>query len=302
MSPAKRRRAGAVAATLLALAAALGGCSRSPVAVAALTVEPAEIRLPFPGFETLEITLTPREPLPSGGEPQLFLHLLDEPGSVLRTFDLPVPGPWTVGRPIELSARIHQSALADPLDSGSYVLTAGLYLVDGGRFTLSTRGPEISRLEYEVAKVAVPAAEAALPALRFSDGWLPATPGQDRQVLVRRSLDGGGPATFQIGPLAAPGELLLRVAPAPAATGRIEISPGAESARVRLRSSCGGVEAELPGDVAVETRLEVPAAASAVHCDVELAPNFIVRSAEDGRPRSIAVEVIAWRSGASPRE
>jgi hypothetical protein len=297
-----RGRSRVAVATALALAATIGGCSRSPVPVAELTVEPAELRLPFPGFETLRIAITPREPLPAQAEAQLFLHLLDEPGSVLRTFDLPVPGPWIAGRPIELSARIYQSALADPLDSGNYVLTAGLYLVEGGRFALTTSGPEVSRLEYEVAKIAVPPAEASLPALRFSDGWLPATPGQDRQVLVRRSLDGGGPATFQIGPLAAPGELLLRLAPAPAAVGRLEVSAGAESARVRLRSSCGGVEAELPGDVAVETRLEVPAAAGAVNCDVELAPNFIVRSSEDGRLRSIAVEVIAWRPGTSPRE
>ena len=292
--------AGRVAAA--ALLVLLGACSSSPAPVAELAVQPAELRLPFPGFETVQIVLTPREALPAGADPQLFLHLLDEPGSVLRTFDLPVPGEWSVGRAISFSARIYQSALGEPLGSGSYVLTAGLYSPGEGRFALSTGSEAVARLEYAVATVTVPPAGESLPALRFSSGWLPATPGQDRQVLARRALEGGGPATFQIGPLAAPGQLLLRLGPAPAAIGRLEVAAGFDSARVRLRSSCGGVEAELSGEVSVETLLDVPSAqpdGKAVECDVELAPNFAVRSSEDGKLRSVAVEVIAWRPGAT---
>jgi hypothetical protein len=66
-----------------------------------------------------------------------------------------------------------------------------------------------------------------------------------------------------------------------------------------VRSSCGGYEAELPGDVAVETLLEVPATDGELECDVELAPNFFVRSARDGQPRSIALELLAWHQGAA---
>jgi hypothetical protein len=290
-------------ALVVAASALLGvACGRSPERVATLAVAPAELRLPFPGFERIDVTLTPRAELPPGSEPKLFLHLLDEPGSVLRTFDLVVPGAWEVGRPIAFAATLYQSALADPLDSGTYILTAGLYVREGDRFALATEAREVARLEYAVATVTVPAPEATLPAVRFSSGWLPAVPGQDRQVLVRRVLDGAGPATFQIGPLAPPGRILLRLAPAALAGGRLEIGPGSDSARVRLRSSCGGVEAELAGDVAVETLLDVPPAGGPVECDVELAPNFVVRSPEDGRERSIAVEVLAWRAGAPEGE
>lgn len=283
----------------LAGLALVAACSRAPERVAALHVAPATLQLPFPGFETVRIEITPRAELPPGSEPQLFLHLLDEPGSVARTFDLPLPEGWSVGRPIRLAARVYQSALADPLDAGSYVLTAGLYDRNGARFALETAGRELSRLEYAVANVNVPVAGGALPGLRFSDGWLPAVPGQDRQILARRSLEGQGPATFQIGPLEGPGQLLLRIAPAPLSNGRAEIDSGADSARVRVRSSCGGYEAELPGDVAVETLLEVPATDGELECDVELAPNFFVRSARDGQPRSIALELLAWHQGAA---
>lgn len=274
---------------------ALGGCSRQPEPVAELHIEPAELTLAFPGFVVLRVEITPRRELPAGSRPQLFLHLLDEPGSVARTFDQALPDGWTVDRTLAFEVRLYQSALSEPLDSGDYQLTAGLYERDGGRFALATAAPEVAKLEYAVAAVRVPAAGGAMPTVRFSEAWLPAVPGLDRQVLGRRSLDGAGPATLQIGPLAGPGQLLLRIAPAPAAIGRMEIAAGADSPRVRVRSSCGAFEAELPGDVAMETLLEVPAATGELACDVELAPNFTVRSADDGKLRSIALEILAWR-------
>jgi hypothetical protein len=289
-----RRRIAHLVAGILVLSAA--ACSPSAVKVATLRVSPSEFLLPFPGFETLAIELTPRVELPPGSEPRLFLHLIDEPGSVIRTFDLPLAGSWTPGRVNSFAARIHQSALADPLESGTYFLTAGLYDHDGARFALDTEAKEVARLEYAVATVTVPVPGSALPTVRFSESWLPAAPGQDRQILVRRGLDAQGPGTFQIGPLTPPGLLLLRLAPA--AGGRIELESGAAAAKVRLRSSCGGYAAELPGDTAVEALVEVPEAAGPVSCDVELAPNFVVRSGEDRRPRSTMIEVLAWRSGA----
>lgn len=276
----------------------VSGCSRTAEPVAELTAEPTELRLPFPEFELLNVTLEPLSDLPPGIEPQLFLHLLDEPGSVIRTFDLPIPGAWQVGHRIELQVRLSQSALADPLEPGSYLLTAGLYDPQADRFPLRTSAKKVSRLEYQVATVAVPAPGMSLPTVRFSDGWLAAEPGYDRQVLVRRSLVGAGPATLQIGPLRGPGQLLLRLAPAPGVLPeRIEIQAGADSPRVRLRSSCGGFEAEISGDPGVETLIDVPATAEEVSCDIEVAPNFTARVGVDGQARSSAIEVLAWRAG-----
>jgi hypothetical protein len=290
-----RRGAAIVAFTLVSVAT---GCSKGGETVATLRTSPSEIRLPFPGFEPVRIELTPTRELPPDAELQIFLHLLDEPGSVLRTFDLPVPGGWTPGRTKEIEARLYQSALADPLESGTYLLTAGLYDRNSGRFGLDTEAVEVARLEYQIGTVSVPPPGAELPGVRFSEGWLPAVPGQDRQVLSRRGLDGKGPSTFQIGPLSPPGQLLLRLAPALVVVGRIELDGEESTAKVRLRSSCGGFEAELSGDAASEALIDVPAAAGAVSCDVELAPNFVVRSPDDGKLRSIAIEVLAWRSGA----
>ena len=288
------RRALAAALAPLALLA-VAGCSRTPPAVATLRVTPAEVTLPFPAFETLTVEIVPLKELPPDAEPQLFLHLIDEPGSVLRTFDMPLPGAWLLGRRYTFPARLYQSALGDPLDSGTYQLTAGLYDARSGRFALETEAKRVAKLEYAVATVTVPPAGSSLPALRFSGSWLPVSPGRDRQVLARRGLDGTGAGTFQIGPLAPPGVLLLRFGPP--ATGRMEPAAGATGAKIHLRSSCGGYEAELPGDAAAETTIEVPAAAGEVSCDVEIVPNFTVRSAGDGRLGSAVVEVLAWRAG-----
>lgn len=276
----------------------MAGCSRQADPVAVLTVEPTELRLPFPEFVDLGVTLEPLTTLPPGSEPKLFLHLLDEPGSVIRTFDQPIPGDWQVGHRIRLQVRLAQSALADPLEPGSYLLTAGLYDLRADRFALKSSGEEVARLEYQIATVTVPVAGSSLPTVRFSEGWLAAEPGYDRQILVRRSLAGAGPATLQIGPLRGPGQLLLRLAPAPGvAQDRIEIRAGSDSPRVRLRSSCGGFEAEVSGDPGVETLIDVPATTDEVSCDIEVAPNFTARVGVDGQVRSSAIEVLAWRAG-----
>jgi hypothetical protein len=284
-----------IAAFTSAALVAVAGCARTPPTVATLRVTPAEVELPFPAFETLTVEVTPQRELPPGAEPQLFLHLIDEPGSVLRTFDMPLPGAWLLGRTYSFPARLYQSALADPLESGTYQLTAGLYDPKGERFALETEAKRVAKLEYAVATVTVPKAGSSLPALRFSGSWLPISPGRDRQVLARRGLDGTGAGTFQIGPLAPPGVLLLRFGPP--AGGKLEPVAGAVGAKIRLRSSCGGYEAELPGDTAAETMIEVPAASGAVSCDVEIAPNFSVRSSDDGRLGSAVIEVLAWRPG-----
>ncbi|MGE0641236.1 MAG: hypothetical protein AB7G12_01150 [Thermoanaerobaculia bacterium] len=293
-------RLGAVAGIAGLALVALSSCSKQADPVASLAVESSELELPFPGFTSLTYSLKPAEPLPAGARPQLFLHLLDEPGSVIRTFDQPLAEEWEVGREIRHTVRLAQSALAEPLEAGNYLLTAGLYDPDGDRFPLRTRAKAVARMEYQVATVHVPVAGGALPNVRFSEGWLEATPGTDRQILVRRSLAGAGPATLQIGPLRGPGELLLRLAPAPGvALARTELLGGSNQPRVHLRSSCGGVEAELSGELGVETVLEVPATETEVSCDIEIGANFTARVGADGSPRSTALELLAWRAGAA---
>lgn len=117
-------------ATLLACSVwlvLLGGCSESKEPVGKLTVSPPNLTLGYPGFTPLELDFEMTAPLDSQGTPIVFVHVIDEPGEVMRTFDHPLPGAWTTGGRLSYEIDLHQSALAPPLAPGDYDLTVGLY-------------------------------------------------------------------------------------------------------------------------------------------------------------------------------
>lgn len=283
---------------------ALAACRGAGEPVAELAVAPAEIGLQLGSFVELALRITPLADLPPGVVPQVFLHLIDEPGSVLRTFDHPLPGEFRRGREIAYRVRIHQSAIAEPLAPGLYTLTAGLHDGAGGRFRLRSASPEIARLEYAVATVRVPEPSPSVPGVRFSPEWLPVEPGQDRQIVARRPLAGAGPGTLQIGPLQGPGEILLRVGLPVPGNGRLERLAAETTPKIRLHSSCGDFSAELSGEAGadgsgVELLIPVPVTAGPAECDLRIEPNFVVRSGDEAEPRSITIEILAWRAGAT---
>ncbi|MEO7795035.1 MAG: hypothetical protein ABIV06_09705 [Thermoanaerobaculia bacterium] len=281
----------------------LHGCRGAGEPVAELAVAPAELQLELGSFVDLEVRIMPLVDFAAGAVPRVFLHLVDEPGSVLRTFDHAPPGEFRQGHEIAYKVRIYQSAVSEPLSPGLYTLTAGLHAGAGGRFRLRGPSPEVARLEYAVARVRVPEPSPSAPAVRFSPSWLPGEPGRDRQILSRRPLAGAGPGTFQIGPLQGPGEILLRLGlPAPG-SGRVERLSGETSSKIRLRSSCGDFQAEISGDGAdgsgIEILIPVPPTAAPVECDVRIEPNFQLRSGDQADRRSVSIEILAWRAAAT---
>ena len=281
---------------------AFTACRRAGEPVAELAVAPAELELQLGAFVELSLRIIPLVDLEPGVVPQVFLHLVDEPGSVLRTFDHVLPAGFLPGREIAYRVRVHQSAVAEPLAPGLYTLTAGLHDGKGGRFRLRSASPEVAKLEYPVASVRVPEPSPSLPGVRFSPSWLPVEPGRDRQIVARRPLAGAGPGTFQIGPLQGPGEILLRLGLPTGGSGRIERLSEETTSKIRLRSSCGDFQAELPGEPepngsGVEVLIPVPTTPAPVDCDIRIEPNFLVRNGNQSEERSISIEVLAWRSG-----
>ena len=281
---------------------ALAACRGAGEPVAELTAAPAVLELQLGSFAELALRVVPLTDLEPGVVPQVFLHLVDEPGSVLRTFDHRLPGEFRNGQEIAYRVRIHQSAVAEPLAPGRYTLTAGLHDGAGGRFPLRGAGAEVARLEYAVAIVDVPEPSPSLPGVRFSPSWLPVEAGRDRQIVARRPLAGAGPGTFQIGPLQGPGEILLRLGLPVAGSGRLERLSEEPTPKIRLHSSCGDFQAELPGEPGadgsgLELLIPVPATAAPVECDIRIEPNFLVRTGDQTEARSISIELLAWRSG-----
>jgi hypothetical protein len=286
------------ALALLALAAA--GCGESRAPVASFEAGPARLDLPWPEFREIELAFEPLAELPPGDTPIVFLHLLDEPGSVARTFDHPLPAGWAPGKPLRYRFRLYQSALADPLPAGEYLLSAGLYRPGDGRFALRTAAEEIAAQEYRIAVVHVGPPAERMPHARFSESWRATEPGADRQVLARRTLAGGATGTIQFGPVEGAGRLhlALLVPGGGGAHERLEILDGGTQPKVGIGSTCGGGQPELAGTGRFEVDLDLPAAAGARLCEITISSNFQVTTPERAEAGSVRLEVLAWSPAA----
>ena len=286
-------------AALLILAAAAGAC-REDEPVARLEVAPTALRLPYGGFGRLQLRWEVLSPLEgASGRPLVFLHLLDRPGSVVRTFDHPLPSGWREGESVEYEVLLAQSMLAPPLPPGSYLLTAGLYDGAGRRWPLETGGKEVDDGEYQVGEVEMPAADGEEPMFTFSPSWQSTEPVADRQVLARRWLAGEG--TIGIEGLSGPSTLLLTLRMAEPDERQERRVPEGGASSVRVASPCAAMEVSVSGPGVHEVLLPLrPPAGEG--CEIALRPSFVLEARDGSTRRSVALETLAVRpEGAEAR-
>lgn len=270
------------------LAGVLAGCGSEPTEpVARLSVSPAEVELGYPESATLSAEWEMTAPL-SADPPWVFVHLLDESGAVVRTFDDELPFPWRPGETGHAPIELWQSALAPALPAGGYRVTVGLYSPrTGRRWALETEAPEAAAGEYEVAEVQALAPTSGI-AVAFDGSWWPPQEGSDRQVLARRWLQREG--TVEISGLSDPVVLVLGLFLPKAEEGaRLVLVEGAERARVQISSPCARREEtlEAPGHHRVELALAAPEDG---RCTVRLEATFVLMDLEAMASRSVSVE------------
>jgi len=282
------------------VAGCLAGCRGEPPAVARLDVEPHAVRLAYPELRTVRFSWQPIAALGDGGPPEVFVHLLDRHGRVVRTFDHPFPGPWQEGTPASYEVELYQSALAPALPAGRYRLTAGLYGRAGGARWPLEAGTPVARREYQVAEVDVPAASAA-PRFSYAGPWLPAEPSGDRQVVARRWLAGAGTIQARALPGAGSLWLVLSIPDGQGAGERLVFDDGANTPSVVVSGSCGSGESGLSGPGRHEIDVPADGGAHAGVCELRLKPNFTLVAA-GARParRAVALETLAWSPGPPP--
>jgi len=289
-----RWRGAALPSLLFLLLAA--GCGEGEAPVADLAAAPAEVLLSYPEFRDVEIRLVPRVPLAELGErPSVFVHLLDLPGSVVRTFDYPVPASWKVGEPVVDRVRLHQSALAPPLPEGEYQLTVGVYdAASGVRFPLSGGRSEADEREYAVATLRVPGAAGPLPRFEYSPEWLEGEKSPDRQIVATRWL-GAAAGSVRVSQLAAGGILhaQLYVPPGPEPGAHFAVVPDERGPVVVLRSTCAPEELVLSGAGRHWLEWRVPDGAESCGLDFDL--NFLFVGGRGEQHRSVRLEVLAWQ-------
>jgi hypothetical protein len=280
---------------------ALWGCAGGgDLPVAELSVEPQRFSLPYPAYREMQIVLEPNSALDPGADPILFIHLIGEPGEVLRTFDHPLPEPWSAGQPMRYTVRLYQSAMARPLPAGQYQLTVGLYQATGHRWPLDVAGDEVDRYEYQVAQVDVPATSDAEPRFSFTSGWSPAEAGSDRQVLARRWLTGTGQVAIEALPADGLLWMVVHIPPVPARGARVLGADDREPA-VHVRASCAASEISVAGIGRHEVELPLALAGAGAStdagdgpCQLELIPSFYDQLEGSFDRRSAALEALAW--------
>jgi hypothetical protein len=283
----------ALAASALAVA-----CGGEHTPVARVRVEPQQVRLPFSQAQPLHLTWTPTAAL-GGEQPTVFVHLLDDRGKVVRTFDHAFPQRWREGSPVSYDVKLYQSAMAPPLPAGKYALTLGLYGKDGKRWALDGLGEPVGRDEYKIGDVEAPA-QRPNPRFLFSPNWQPPEPGGDRQVLARRWM--AERAVVRLVNQRGPGTvwMLIQIPETQSPDYKLVLDPGATTPSVRALGSCGGTEANLTGPGLHELELAMGPPAKGGFCRVLLSSNFILESKTVARKRSASLENIAWmpRGGA----
>jgi hypothetical protein len=276
----------------------LVACGPSDPPVASLQVGPDELQLPFPGVVDLELSWAMELPLDGfEGQPLVFVHLVDEQGEVLRTFDHPLEFDWQPGQMQQYRIRLYQSALAPPLEPGTYGLTIGLYDFAGQRWPLRVDGREVGRNEYRVAEVEVEAESAAAPMFFFSPAWLHLESGVDRQVVARRWLsDAEGTIRVTDCPESGRIWMLVRIPGSETGASQVVLEDEASAPEVRITSTCGLEEICVsgPGFHEIEISLSPADKELLEECELRLQPNFKLVEEGASTQRSMALEVLAW--------
>lgn len=289
-----------VSASLCLLAAVAGCHKEAPVPVGRVEVSPKSLRLGLGEIRPLSITWTPTAPLKDlKGSPMVFVHLVDDAGEVLRTFDHPLPKPWTPGTPIVDSFNVYQSGIAEPLPAGSFRLTVGLFDTAGHRWALDGLGPSIARSEYAGATVEA-SGQTSCPSLQFADKvWMAAEATGDRQVPTRRWLINQG--AVRLIDVKAPGTawMVLRIPDGTGEGQRLVVNEGANTPSVLIRSTCGDQSTSIsgPGFHEVNVAVSGPPQDGAQACRIVLAPNFYLETPDANVHRSVSLENIAWIPG-----
>ena len=279
---------------LLPALALVTGCGGDAPAVAAVEVDSSEIELPHGRFVDLDLSWRlERELTGRTGPLHVFVHLLDEPGSVVRTYDYPWPGTWQAGSRAEHRVTVHQSATGPPLDPGTYALTLGIYDGEGRRWPLTFRGELVERREYRIADVRVPAASGGEPMFQFSPDWLDSEPARDRQVLGRRWLT--GPGQLRAAGVRHAGEIWMRLMlPAPDSQQQLVLAEGAAQQGTRVRTDCGDVEVRLAGTGSHDIVLPIEPVGDEDSCTIEIEPNFYLLGLDSGERRTVSLDGLAW--------
>ncbi|MCZ6506922.1 MAG: hypothetical protein O7A04_02575 [Acidobacteria bacterium] len=281
------------ALALLTLAVA---CEEPKTPVGALSVDPTQIDLAFPHYQALTVKIDMQADLDPGASPLMMVHVLDLSGVVVRTFDHALPQAWVPGENQEYTIELYQSAMAPPLDPGSYQLTMGLFDPELGRWALTTGAEEVQDQEYAVANVEASQGSDSAPRFFFSPSWMATEAGTDVQVLGRRWLRSEG--AIRLANIRAAGtvRLDLRIQTPDDQLEDLVLSEGFDDVQLDVATTCGEQTWSFTGlgTHAVEVAV-APDSEAGDGCEIQLTPHYRIVTRRNLNTRSLALDLLAWR-------
>ena len=289
----RNRTTSLLATTLLTLFVA---CEAPKTPVGALSVDSTQIDLAFPHYQALKVKIDMQAELDAGASPLMMVHVLDLSGVVVRTFDHALPQPWAPGQSQEYTIELYQSAMAPPLEPGTYQLTMGLFDPELGRWALTTGAEEVQDQEYAVANVEASQGSDSAPKFFFSPTWMATEAGTDVQVLGRRWLRSEG--AIRLADIRAAGivRLDLRIQKPDDQLEDLVLSEGFDEVQLDVATTCSEQTWSLTGlgthvvEVAVGMGPE-----AGDGCEIQLTPHYRVVTRRNLNTRSLALDLLAWR-------
>lgn len=270
---------------VLAVCAALA-CSEPEQPVAALRASPPRVSLPFSQSASIELIWTPLAPRSAlGDRPLVFVHLVDQEESLLRTFDHPLDiEDWSVGVATSHPLELTHSYLAPHFEAGEYRLTAGLYDPEGIRFALrgDGEGEGLAGYEHVVATVLIPDSRPTSN-IAFLGDWRPLENAGDLQRVRHRWM--GADSRLEIAPIREPQRLGLELQIPIEIESSVPNSSAAPG--VQVSNSCGQGQQVGPGRHRID--LELEPGPDETDCVVELAPSVVWKD-DRGTTRSVSLQ------------
>lgn len=281
-----------LALTLLTFCVA---CEEPKTPVGALRVGQTQIALAFPHYQALEVKIDMQAELDAGATPLVMVHLLDLSGVVVRTFDHPLPQPWVPGESQEYTIELYQSAMAPPLDPGTYQLTMGLFDPELGRWALGTDAEEVQDQEYAVANVVAAQGSDSAPKFFFSPAWMATEAGTDVQILGRRWLRSDGSIRLADIRMAGTVRLDLRIPTLDDQLEDLVLSEGFDEIQLDVATTCGDETWSFTGVGTHVVKASVgPDPEAASGCEIQLTPHYRIVTRRNLNTRSLALDVLTW--------
>ncbi len=271
----------------------LAGCWGGERPQVSLEVPTTEIPLPYGALVVVPMSMRCLEQLPEGPM-TFFIHLLNEAGEIVRTFDRPFSVARVKGCLITTPITLWQSALSEPLPAGRYPLRIGVVDESRRRLVLAIDGVQGHRGAYKVAEVVVPEPSSDLPSLSFVGSWKQPAAAEERQLPGNRWLEGKGELWVHGLSEQRSLRMSVRLLDAEEHDLRVVFAEGQRRPNFTIIAGCNSGRGKFGGALSHDLRVSLLPTSFPADCPVRFEPNFTLIDPKTLERGTLGLERLTW--------